>query len=159
MEAVEHTIIVAVPVRDAYRRWTEFEQFPEFMEGVAEVRRLDDTHVRWRVHSAGGEREFDAEIIEQRPGERVAWRAAEHSGAVSFEALPSGGTRIHARLEESDVAELSARRLQRDLERFKAMAEGAGAPAAGDADLAPGAGEPAVGSPGGLDPQHRQAGV
>jgi uncharacterized membrane protein len=159
MDAVEHTIVVAVSADEAYRRWTEFERFPEFMEAVEAVHRLDDTHVRWRVHSAGGEREFDAEIVEQRPGERIAWRAAEHSGAVSFEALPSGATRIHARLEARDVADLSAGRLERDLERFKAMAEGSGAVARGDADLAPGATEPAVGSPGGLHPQHRQAGV
>jgi uncharacterized membrane protein len=159
MGAVEHAILVAVPVAEAYRRWTEFEQFPEFMEAVEEVRRLDDTRLRWRVHSAGREREFDAEIVERRLGERVAWRGGEHSGTVSFEALPSGATRIHARLEEPDSADLSERRLQRDLERFKEMAEGAGSPAPGSADLAPGLSEPDVGAPGGLHPQHRQAGV
>jgi uncharacterized membrane protein len=159
MGAVEHTILVAVPVGEAYRRWTDFEQFPEFMEAVEEVRRLDDAHLHWRVHSAGREREFDAEIVEQRPDERVAWHAGEHSGTVTFEALPSGATRIHARLEEPDAADLSERRLQRDLERFKAMAEGSGSPAPAAADLAPGVSDPAVGDPGGLDPQHRQAGV
>lgn len=156
MGAVEHTILVAVPVGEAYRRWTEFERFPEFMEAVEDVRRVDDTHVRWRVRSAGEEREFDAEIVEQRPDERVAWRAPEHAGEVRFEALPSGATRIHARFEEDDPSE---RRLQRDLERFKELAEGAGAPAPADADLAPGMSDPAVGSPGGLDPRHRQAGI
>lgn len=152
MGAVEHAILVAVPVGEAYRRWTEFERFPEFMESVEEVRRLDDTHVRWRVR----EREFDAEIVEQRPDERVAWRAPEHAGEVTFEALPSGATRIHARFEAADLSEGG---LQRDLERFKAMAEGAGSPAPGDADLEPGASDPVVGSPGGLHPQHRQAGI
>ena len=159
MGAVERSIVVAVPVAEAYRRWTEFEGFPEFMEAVQQVRRLDDTHMRWRVRSAGAEREFDAEIVEQRPEERVAWHSAAHSGAVRFEALPSGATRVHARIEEDDDAGLSDHRLQRDLERFKHLAEGSGAAAPGDADRAPQANEPAVGSSGGLHPQHRQAGV
>src|SRR3954462_9142450 len=126
MPAVEHSIVVAVPATDAYRRWTDFERFPEFMETVEEVRRLDDTRLHWRVSSGGTQREFEAEIVEQRPDQRVAWDARQHAGAVSFEAPPGGATRIHARFEQAEESGLSERRLQRDLERFKHMAEGSG---------------------------------
>lgn len=67
MSTIEHSIDVEVPVRTAYNQWTQFEEFPRFMEGVEEVRQLDDTHLRWRTKIAGREKEFEAEITEQRP--------------------------------------------------------------------------------------------
>lgn len=77
MSTIEHSIDVEVPVRTAYNQWTQFEEFPRFMEGVEEVRQLDDTHLRWRTKIAGREKEFEAEITEQRPDERIAWTSTE----------------------------------------------------------------------------------
>src|SRR5579884_2171776 len=77
MATIEQSVEVAVPVRTAYNQWTQFETFPAFMEGVEEVRQLDDTHLHWVVEHNGRRHEFDAEITEQRPDERVAWRTTD----------------------------------------------------------------------------------
>ena len=69
MSNIEQSIEVAVPVRTAYDQWTQFEEFPRFMEGVEEVRQIDDTHMHWKTKVAGREKEFDAKITEQRPPE------------------------------------------------------------------------------------------
>ena len=73
MSTIEKSIEVAVPVRAAYNQWTQFEEFPRFMEGVEEVRQLDDTHLHWPDQVGGNEKEWDAEITEQSPDERIAW--------------------------------------------------------------------------------------
>ena len=73
MSTIEQSIDVHVPVRTAYDQWTQFEQFPRFMEGVEDVRQLDDTHTHWVTKVAGKTKEFDAVITEQRPDERIAW--------------------------------------------------------------------------------------
>ena len=87
MQIIE-TIDVDVPVRIAYDQWTQFESFPQFMDGVESITQLDDTHMRWVTSVGGFEREFDAEITEQHPDERVAWRSTggdtEHAGVVTF---------------------------------------------------------------------------
>src|SRR5205085_2812402 len=70
---VEQSIEVHVPVRTAYDQWTQFEEFPQFMEAVKEVRQLDDTHLHWRISHDGQEAEFDATITEQKPDDRIAW--------------------------------------------------------------------------------------
>ena len=77
MSTIEQSIEVDVPVRTAYNQWTQFEEFPRFMEGVEEVRQLDDTHLHWRTKVGGREQEFDAQITEQRPDERIAWTATQ----------------------------------------------------------------------------------
>jgi uncharacterized membrane protein len=139
MPSIEQSIEVAVPVRTAYDQWTQFEEFPRFMEGVEEVRQLDDTHTRWRTEVAGREKEFDAEITEQTPDQRVAWRSeqgAEHAGVVTFHRLDDGVTRVMLQVdyEPEGVAEKAGdllgaveRRVKGDLARFKEMIEARGA--------------------------------
>src|ERR671916_1014904 len=77
MSTIEESIDVQVPVRTAYNQWTQFEDFPHFMEGVEEVRQLDDTHLHWQAQIAGVRREWDAEIVDQQPDTCVSWRSLE----------------------------------------------------------------------------------
>jgi uncharacterized membrane protein len=135
MGSVERSIEVNVPVSVAYNQWTQFEQFPRFMQGVEEIHQVNDAHLFWRVNLAGVPREFHAEVVEQRPDERIAWRSSEgamHAGVVTFHRLSDDRTRIMVRIEEQPdgVAErlgeaigLLDRRVKGDLERFKAMIE------------------------------------
>jgi uncharacterized membrane protein len=139
MSTIEQSIDVAVPVRTAYNQWTQFEDFPRFMEGVEEVRQLDDTHLRWRTKVGGREHEFDAEITEQRPDERIAWnatRGADQAGVVTFHRVDEAQTRIMLQLEAEpdgavekagDALGVLKRRVKGDLERFKEMIEARGA--------------------------------
>ena len=134
MSTIEKTIDVDVPVRTAYDQWTQFESFPKFMEGVEQVRQLDDTHVHWTAEIGGITREWDAEIIDQTPDERVTWRSTDgttNQGTVSF-APQAPGTRVTLRLEFApegivekvgDVLGVVERRAQGDLERFKSFIE------------------------------------
>ncbi|GAA2789307.1 SRPBCC family protein [Nonomuraea dietziae] len=82
MSTIEHSVDVRVPVRVAYDQWTQFESFPQFMEGVESVKQLTDTRTQWLVDIAGVTREFEAEITEQHPDERIAWRSVDspHQG-------------------------------------------------------------------------------
>lgn len=95
-------IDVAVPVRTAYDQWTQFEDFPLFMDHVTEVRQSDDTHLHWKAKIAGVTREWDAEITEQSPDQRVAWTATDgtdNGGAVTFHPLDDDTTRVVLQLE------------------------------------------------------------
>ena len=99
MERIEKTIEVNCPVRTVYNQWTQFEDFPQFMAGVKEVRQLDDTHLHWRAEVWGKDKEWDAEITEQTPDERISWRSvggAKNAGTVRFE--PVGAERTRVRL-------------------------------------------------------------
>ena len=80
METVKESIDVDVPVSTAYNQWTQFEEFPKFMEGVESVEQIDDTHLRWVAEVGGERREWQAEIVEQIPDEKVAWRAVDGDG-------------------------------------------------------------------------------
>ena len=87
MSTITESVDVAVDVSTAYNQWTQFESFPQFMEGVEEIRQIDDTHTHWVTSIAGVTREFDATITEQNPDERVAWRSDEgpnHAGVITF---------------------------------------------------------------------------
>jgi uncharacterized membrane protein len=138
MSTIEQSIDVAVPVRTAYNQWTQFEDFPRFMEGVEEVRQLDDTRLHWRTKVGGREKEFDAEITEQRPDERIAWsstQGADQAGVVTFHRVDDGRTRIMLQLEAEpegafekagDALGVLKRRVKGDLERFKEMIESRG---------------------------------
>ena len=87
MERFESSIVVDCPVRTVYNQWTQFEEFPRFMEGVEEVRQLDDAHQHWRAVVGGKTKEWDAELVEQVPDQRIAWRStsgAPNAGTVSF---------------------------------------------------------------------------
>jgi len=139
MSTVEESIDVEVPVSTAYNQWTQFEEFPRFMEGVEEIRQLDDTHTHWKTKIAGVEREFDAEITEQHPDERVAWRAtdgAQHAGVVTFHRIDDRVTRVMLQLDTEpegiveqagDKLGVVKRRVKSDLGRFKEMMESRGA--------------------------------
>jgi uncharacterized membrane protein len=135
---IEESMDVHVPVRTAYNQWTQFEDFPQFMDGVKEIKQLTDTRLRWRAEIAGVEREWEAEINEQRPDERIAWQSLDgprHAGVVTFHRLDDGLTRIMLQLEwePGDAAEKIAdwagfvtQRVKDDLRRFKEFIESRG---------------------------------
>ncbi|MFD0273534.1 SRPBCC family protein [Kitasatospora sp. NPDC127111] len=140
MSTVEESIDVDVPVRVVYDHWATFEEFPRFMEGVEEVRQLDDRHAHWRTKIAGLAREFDTEIVERVPEERVAWRttgeSVKHTGTVDFEQLGAGRTRVRMTMvfTPTGLAEKAAdklgvldRQVRGDLRRFKRFVEDRGA--------------------------------
>jgi uncharacterized membrane protein len=135
MAKFEQSIDVNVPVRTAYDQWTQFETFPEFMEGVEEVRQITDTKLRWRAEIGGRTEEWDAEITEQLPDERIAWTSrsgAKNAGVVTFHHLSDDATRIMLQVEyepETAVERVGTllgiveRRMKGDLERFKEFIE------------------------------------
>ncbi|GGM04072.1 MULTISPECIES: SRPBCC family protein [Micromonospora] len=135
MSGVTEHVDVSVPIRTAYDQWTQFEEFPHFMEGVEEVRQIDDKTTHWRVEIAGVKREFDAEITEQLPDERVAWRSVDGSqqaGVVTFHRLDENSTRVTLQLEfepqgvveqAGDKLGVVKRRAKGDLDRFKQFIE------------------------------------
>jgi uncharacterized membrane protein len=135
---IEKSIDVEVPVSTAYNQWTQFEEFPRFMEGVKEVRQINDERLHWRAEIAGKEEEWDARITEQRPDERVAWTsegAAMNAGVVTFHKLNPTKTRVMLQLEyepEGLVENVGSalgfvtRRVAGDLERFKEFIEARG---------------------------------
>ena len=139
MASIQKPIDVDVPVRTAYNQWTQFEEFPQFMEGVEEVRQLDDRRLHWRAKVAGKTEEWDAVITEQIPDERVAWRnttGAENAGVVTFHHLSANSTRVMLQLEydphglvENVGSALGVveRRVEGDLKRFKEFIESKGA--------------------------------
>ena len=127
-----------MPVRTAYNQWTQFEEFPRFMEGVERVEQLDDTHLHWVANVAGKRKEWNARITEQLPDERVAWTSesgARNAGVVTFHKLAPEKTRIMLQLEyePDDVIEsvgdklgFMTNRVRGDLERFKQFIESRG---------------------------------
>ena len=135
MATIEQSIELDVPVRTAYNQWTQFEEFPQFMEGVEEVRQLDDTHLHWVVSHDGHRQEFDAEITEQHPDERVAWRTTDgmsHAGVVTFHRLDDEHTRVTVQMDydpqgmvetAGDKLGLVDRRVKGDLKRFREFIE------------------------------------
>jgi uncharacterized membrane protein len=132
---VTKSVDVDVPVETAYNQWTQFETFPEFLGGVEQIQQLDDRHTHWKVKIAGIKREFDAEITEQNPDERVAWKSTDgttHAGVVTFHKLAPQQTRVTVQLdwEPASVLEnagealnMDERQVQSDLERFKKFIE------------------------------------
>ncbi|MBI3972564.1 MAG: SRPBCC family protein [Chloroflexi bacterium] len=138
MASVQKSIDVNVPVRTAYDQWTQFEEFPRFMEGVKEVRQLDDPRLHWRAEIAGKEKKWDAVITEQTPDQRIAWRStsgALNAGVVTFQPLSDSQTRIHLELTYDpegfaenigDAMGLVSHRVQGDLEQFKEFIESRG---------------------------------
>ena len=135
MSRIEESITVDVPVRTAYNQWTQFEEFPRFMEGIDEVNQHDDTTLHWKASFAGRQHEWHAKITEQRPDERVAWKSEDgkfNAGVVTFHRLGDNQTRIMVQMdwEPDGVLEqvggalgLDSRRVQGDLERFKKLIE------------------------------------
>src|SRR3954462_13650130 len=101
--SVQQSVDVAVPIRVAYDQWTQFESFPQFMGGVERITQLDDTHTHWVTSVDGVRREFDAEITEQHPEERVAWTStsgeATHAGVVTFHKPDEAKTRVMIQID------------------------------------------------------------
>jgi uncharacterized membrane protein len=138
MQSIEQSVEVDVPVSTAYNQWTQFEEFPRFMEGVDEVRQLDATHLHWRASFGGKEHEWDAEITEQTPDQRIAWRSTDgktNAGVVTFHRLDDSKTKIMLQLDWEPEGMLEAlggavgsdgRRVRGDLERFKELIESRG---------------------------------
>ena len=131
---VEESIQVDVPVTTAYNQWTQFEDFPHFMEGVESVTQLDDKRLHWVAEIAGARREWDAEIVDQEPDQRIAWRSLDgtpNAGTVTFQ--PEGnGTRVTLDLdvEPQGVVEkigdklgFVSKQAEGDLKRFKEFIE------------------------------------
>lgn len=139
MSTIEKSVDVAVPVRTAFDQWTQFESFPAFMQDVDRIEQLDDTTTRWHVSMGGQERTFDADITEQEPDQRIAWRSrgeTKHAGVVTFHRIDDHTTRVMLQmdLEPSDWKEkvgdalnIVDRKVQRDLEQFKDFIEARGA--------------------------------
>ena len=103
MSQVIQTIDVDVPVTTAYNQWTQFESFPHFLSFVESISQIDDTHNHWVVKVAGVERRFDAEITEQHPDERVAWKSTggdvTQAGVVTFHKLNDSTSRVTVQLD------------------------------------------------------------
>ncbi|MHA3770067.1 SRPBCC family protein [Verrucomicrobiota bacterium sgz303538] len=143
MERIEKSIEVEVPLRTAYNQWTQFEEFPKFMEGVEEVRQLDDKHLFWRAQIAGKSTEWEAEIYEQIPDSRIAWRSttgAPNAGAVAFQALGPERTRVNLVIDYQplgvvekvgDALGIVSSRVDGDLQRFKKFIQERGAATGG----------------------------
>lgn len=136
MSTVKESVEVEVPVRTAYNQWTQFEEFPNFMEGVEEVRQLDERHNHWTTKLSGVRREFDTEIVDQLPDERITWRTtggdARQKGTVRFQRVDDTHTRVELvmDMEPSGVVEKTAdmlgmvdRRIKGDMRRFKEFIE------------------------------------
>ncbi|MGW1886051.1 SRPBCC family protein [Streptomyces sp. NPDC001970] len=144
MSTVKESVEVEVPVSTAYNQWTQFEEFPNFMEGVEEVRQLDDRHTHWTTKIGGVRREFDTEIVDQFPDERIAWRTTggdtKQKGMVRFQRLDDTHTRVELVMdvEPTGAVEKTAamtgmidRRVKGDMRRFKEFVEHRGSQSGG----------------------------
>ena len=138
MSTIEQSIDVNVPVRTAYNQWTQFEEFPQFMEGVEAVKQLDNQRLYWRTNVGGRVEEWDALITEQHPDERIAWTnmtGAPNAGVVTFHRLSDTKTRVMLQMEYEpqgvvenlgDMLGVVSRRVASDLKRFKEFIEARG---------------------------------
>ena len=138
MSTIERSIEVEAPLSTVYNQWTQFEEFPQFMEGVDEVRQLDDTHLHWVASFGGSRHEWNAEITEQLPDERVAWRntdGKDNAGVVTFHKIDDNTTRVMVQMDFvpdgikekiGDALGAPDRRVQGDLDRFKELIESRG---------------------------------
>ncbi len=137
MPKIRDSIEVQVPVQQAYNQWTQFEEFPKFMEGIQSVQQLDETHVHWVAEIRGETREWTTEITEQQPDEKVVWKTIDgevkNDGVVSFEQIARDQTRINVEMEvegessaenvAGDLLGVVKGQVHGDLERFKQLIE------------------------------------
>jgi uncharacterized membrane protein len=137
---VKESIEVQVPVAQAYNQWTQFEEFPKFMEGIQSVQQLDETHVRWVAEIRGESREWVTEITEQKPDEKIAWKTTEgevkNDGVVTFEESGDSQTRVNVQMDvegdssaenvAGDLLGIVQSQVRGDLERFKQLIENRG---------------------------------
>ncbi len=140
MDIIDKSVEVDVPVRVAYDQWAQFESFPEFMDGVQEVRQINATRTLWKTEIGGVRREFHAEITEQLPDRLIAWRSIdgpEQGGEVTFAPTESGGTLITLEIDyepegmaekAADMLGIVSHRIKADLRRFKEYIESRSSP-------------------------------
>jgi uncharacterized membrane protein len=138
MATIEKAIEVEVPVSTAYNQWTQFEEFPKFMEGIESVTQMGDTHLHWRANVGGKTEEWDAEVSEQIPDKRVAWHSVSgdrNAGVVTFHYMEPAKTRVMLQMDYDpegivetvgDKLGFVSRRVEGDLERFKELIEARG---------------------------------
>ena len=138
MSSIVESIDVQVPVRTAYDQWTQFEEFPKFMEGIERVDQLDDTRLHWVAKIAGKTKEWDAKVTEQTPDQRVAWTStsgAPNGGVVTFHRIDENTTRVTVQMDfepegavegVGDALGVPERRVKGDLEKFKQFIESRG---------------------------------
>lgn len=139
MENVQKSIEVDVPIGVVYNQWTQFEEFPRFMQGVEEVRQLSPTRIYWRADIFGKQKEWEAEVFEQIPDQRISWRSiagAPNTGSVQFDKLGENRTKVSLSLsyepesameKVGDALGILSFRVRGDLERFKDFIEKQGA--------------------------------
>jgi uncharacterized membrane protein len=137
MPKIEDSIEVQVPVQQAYNQWTQFEEFPTFMEGIQSVQQIDDTHVQWVAEIGGESRRWTTEITEQQPDEKIAWKTIDgeikNDGVVTFEQVGDRQTRVNVQMDvdgesraanvASDLLGIVKAQVHGDLERFKQVIE------------------------------------
>ncbi len=143
MEKIQKSIEVNVPLQTAYNQWTQFEEFPRFMEGVREVKQIDDTKLHWRAEIMGKTIEWDAKITEQTPNNLISWEStsgARNAGFVSFQSSGDNKTQITLNLEyeprgttekTSNIRDAISKQVEGDLQRFKQFIEQRGAETGG----------------------------
>ena len=137
MPKIEDSIEVQVPVQQAYNQWTQFEEFPKFMEGIQSVQQLDETHVQWAAEIRGQSRQWTTEITEQQPDKKIAWQTIDgevkNDGVVTFEQIGDGQTRVNLQMDvegesteenvAGDLLGIVKNQVHGDLERFKQLIE------------------------------------
>ncbi len=138
MSQVREQIDVDVPVRVAYNQWTQFESFPEFMDGIKQVHQIDDRHLHWVADIAGKHEEWDAEITHQEPDKQIAWSStsgARNAGAVKFQPLGPDRTQIELEMmtqpasateKVGDALGFDDMTIKKDLRKFKEFIESRG---------------------------------
>ena len=140
MPRFESSTEVNVPVSVAYDQWTQFEEFPRFMDNVERVQQLDAKRLRWVAEIAGQKKEWTAEIADQTPNKRIAWRSTsgdQNDGAVLFDAVDANKTKVTLRIDadpQGPVETIGANlgileaAVKSDLEHFKQFIESRGTP-------------------------------
>jgi uncharacterized membrane protein len=137
MPKVQDSIEVQVPVQQAYNQWTQFEEFPKFMDGIQSVQQLDETHVQWVAEIGGASRQWTTEVTEQKPDEKIAWKTIDgevkNDGVVTFEQVSANQTRINVEMDvegesrmenvAGDLLGVVKDQVHGDLERFKQLIE------------------------------------
>jgi uncharacterized membrane protein len=138
MATIEESIDVKAPLQTVYNQWTQFEEFPKFMDGVESVSQLSDDRLHWVAEIGGQRKEWDARITEQRPDERIAWASdtgTGNAGVVTFHRIDDQTTRVMLQMElypedwkekAADLAGVAKRRVKKDLENFKQFLESRG---------------------------------
>lgn len=128
---IEKSIEVDAPLKNVYNQWTQFQEFPKFMQGIEQVQQLDNKRLHWVAEIGGKRKEWDAEIFEQVPDQKIAWRStsgAANAGIVSFQPVAANRTQVTVRMEyepEGAIEHLGAAmgavgtRIEGDLKRFR----------------------------------------